>query len=305
MALEIRNLTDRDTTSISKLLDVAYAKLENWSWMSKVEKLASSPYFKKEAFFVAEEDGECVGCVGVLTLPSKRHLAIRYLAVKEAFTNKSVVDLLIESAFNYSILKRPARVKAQTLTIQPYVGAYQEFGFGPARRRLQFAWDTNRVNSSEHPSPGITVDDVPKERADEAARVYLEGLKPYWDWWVEEEGGDEAVIKSVIEEIRTEGNAWLQAKIGSQTVGVTGLEPHNPNASEAWSEGVAVLPQFRIKGAGSALMSSALRKAKELGFARVVLSTVSYLDCLTPAAVLYLKSGGRMEAEYLELTKQF
>jgi GNAT superfamily N-acetyltransferase len=67
---------------------------------------------------------------------------------------------------------------------------------------------------------------------------------------------------------------------------------------------VEVLREFRGRRVGTALMGAALRRARELGFRRLVVHTIAYLDALAPGAVLYLKSGGRIEAEYLHLVKQ-
>jgi len=51
-------------------------------------------------------------------------------------------------------------------------------------------------------------------------------------------------------------------------------------------------------------MSAAPDKARQMGCKRLVVHTLAYLDALAPGAVLYLKSGGRIEAEYLQLVKE-
>ena len=50
-------------------------------------------------------------------------------------------------------------------------------------------------------------------------------------------------------------------------------------------------------------MKAALRKALEFGLERLTVYTVAYLDHLAPGAVLYLKSGGKIEAEYVQLER--
>jgi len=52
-------------------------------------------------------------------------------------------------------------------------------------------------------------------------------------------------------------------------------------------------------------MNAALNRATKMGYKRLAVHTLAYLDALAPGAVLYLKSGGRIEAEYLHLTKEF
>ncbi len=48
-------------------------------------------------------------------------------------------------------------------------------------------------------------------------------------------------------------------------------------------------------------MSKAINFAKKLGQRRMTVYTFSYLDCLAPGALLYLRSGGKIEAEHLQL----
>ena len=48
-------------------------------------------------------------------------------------------------------------------------------------------------------------------------------------------------------------------------------------------------------------MSEIASFAKTLGQRQMVVYTFSYLDSLAPGALLYLKTGGKIEAEYLQL----
>jgi hypothetical protein len=59
-----------------------------------------------------------------------------------------------------------------------------------------------------------------------------------------------------------------------------------------------------MSGIGSMLMNAALNKTIQLGCRRLVVHTLAYLDALAPGAVLYIKSGGRIEAEYFHLVKE-
>lgn len=96
----------------------------------------------------------------------------------------------------------------------------------------------------------------------------------------------------------------LAAKIDNKIVGVTGIVPF-PEKEEAHFLGVMVLPNFRMKGIGSRLLRAALNETRQRGYQRLVVHTMAYLDMLAPGAVLYLKSGGKIEAEYLHLLKSF
>ena len=51
------------------------------------------------------------------------------------------------------------------------------------------------------------------------------------------------------------------------------------------------------------MMSEISRIAKNLGQSKMVVYTFSYLDSLAPGALLYLRTGGKIEAEYLQLAR--
>jgi hypothetical protein len=55
---------------------------------------------------------------------------------------------------------------------------------------------------------------------------------------------------------------------------------------------------------GSALMNATIREAQQLHQKEMKLCTLAFLDHLAPGAILYLRSGGRIEAEYLQLERK-
>jgi len=294
----LRNFKHGDTQIFQHLVNTAYHNLESLT-EERVATLTSPPLFNAKGFFIAEKKGFPVGCIGVFNLRSKRHLVIQYLAVNDALRNIPVVHSLIEAALKYAESRSPKLLKAVTMMIQPYVEAYQQFGFKPVRRILRVAWDPIQV--PEKPSKSrAAVREVSKAEVDEASCVFVAGLRPYWDWYIEEGGGEKAVVDSAREWIKQ--YPCLAAKVNNRIVGVAGIVPR-PESKEAAFSGVIVLPEFRMSGIGSALMIATLRKAKELGCRRLVVHTLAYLDALAPGAVLYLKSGGRVEAEYLHLVR--
>jgi N-acetylglutamate synthase-like GNAT family acetyltransferase len=250
---------------------------------------------------MAEDKGAAVGCVGVFDLPAEGCLEIRYLAVKNAFSNRPIVNSLIEAALDYTTSRKCATVKAVTLTIQPYVDAYQRFGFRPIRRMLRIAWDPIRIPEEKHEDRKVTVAEISEHDVDEASNVFVEGLRPYWDWWVEQKGGKELLMKEFANSMRQ--TPWLAARVDNKIVGVTGVIPRSEKGEASFS-GVAVLPSFRMSGIGSMLMNAAINKTIQLRCKRLVVHTLAYLDALAPGAVLYMKSGGRIEAEYLHLVKE-
>jgi len=104
----------------------------------------------------------------------------------------AIVDNLIDVALKFSIFKRLKLAKAVTPTIQPYVYAYKRFGFKPVRRILRIAWDPIKV-PEEQWDRRITVAEIAKEDIEEASYVFVEGARPYWDWWIDEEGGTQTL----------------------------------------------------------------------------------------------------------------
>ena len=296
----IRTFHKGDEQLFLSLVNTAYRNLETLT-PERVKRLTSPPYFNPDGFFIAEKQGSPVGCVGVFNLPAKGCLWMGYLAVKEAFSNLTIVNGLIKTALKYCTFKKPKLLKAVTLTIQPYVDAYKQFGFRPVRRILRIAWDPVEIPEGKSFNQEVSTVEVSKNDIEEASHILVRGLRPYWDWWLEEEGGEEAVWKRAIEWMKQ--GICLIAKIDNEAVGVTGIVPYQ-GAGEARFLGVMVLPEFRMQAIGSALMYAALNKAKQLGYKRLVVHTMAYLHALAPGAVLYLKSGGKIEAEYLHLIKE-
>jgi len=294
----VRSFRKGDEKSFPNLVNIAYRNLERLT-QDRVKRLTSSPYFSADGFFIAEKHDQPVGCVGVFNLPAKGYLETRYLAVVDAWSNRAVVDSLVDTALRFSASKRCRLLKAVTPTIQPYVDAYKRAGFKPVRRILRIAWDPIKL-PEERVEHGMAVSEIANGDINAVARVFVKGAKPYWDWWIEEEGGSETLQKRAADWIRqSEG---FVAKVNRKIVGYTAVVPH-PERREAGFHGVLVLPEFRMKGIGSALMNAALNKATQMGYKRLVVHTLAYLDALAPGAVLYLKSGGRIEAEYLHLYK--
>lgn len=296
--MALRNFRSGDEHVFFSLVNTAFRNLETLS-MERVKRLTSSPNFHSEGFFIAEEDGLPIGCIGVFNLPAEGYLEIRYLAVKDAFSNLAAVDDLIDAALSYSLSQQPKMLKAATLAIQPYVGEYKRFGFKPVRRILRIAWDLTKI-PEEHLMGKTSIIEVTEENLEEVCRVFVDGVQPHWDWWIEEEGGREMVSQKAAEWIRH--SVAFAAKVDNKIVGVTGIAPHH-EGGEASFLGVMVLPQYRMKGIGWTLMKAAINKTKQLGHSRLVVHTMAYLESLAPGAILYLKSGGKIEAEYLHLIK--
>jgi N-acetylglutamate synthase-like GNAT family acetyltransferase len=96
----VRSFHHCDARLFIELVNAAYESLEALT-VERATTLLAPPYFDPKGFFVAEDRNAAVGCVGVFKLPVKGYLEIRYLAVKDAFSNRPVVNSLIEAALDY------------------------------------------------------------------------------------------------------------------------------------------------------------------------------------------------------------
>jgi N-acetylglutamate synthase-like GNAT family acetyltransferase len=261
----------------------------------------AGPYFSPEGSFVAEKNGMAVGCIGLVKLPRANWFELRYLGVIPDEPSPTVADKLLEMSMHFAKSIGAERLKAFTPAVQPYFDLYKNKGFEPARRQLQVGWDLTKER--EHTVDSIQTKELAEDMAAEARRVWVTSLRPYWDWWIEERGGPESAGEW-IEESFLDGDPWVGAFVEGRLVGTTLLWPNAYGDGEARFNGVYVLPEMRNKGAGRALMQAAIVKGQELGQKKMNVRTVAFLDHLAPGAALYLRCGGLVETEFLELYKQ-
>ncbi|HZF21821.1 MAG TPA: hypothetical protein VEZ43_05075 [Dongiaceae bacterium] len=62
--------------------------------------------------------------------------------------------------------------------------------------------------------------------------------------------------------------------------------------------------RVRGQGVGSALMNGTIRQAQRLHQKEMKVHTLALLDHLAPGAILYQRSGGRIEGEFLQLERK-
>jgi GNAT superfamily N-acetyltransferase len=260
----------------------------------------SSKRFDPSGCFVAEEDGELVGCVAVTNLPKKNWHVLRYLTAKHATSRAHVVERLLHRALEFAEVRKPEFLRATTPSVQPYVDVYKRSGFKPLRRDFRIIWDLTQTRDSMNPN--FAVNEVTDRTASETSKVLVESLHPYWDWRTEEEGGEEAVVRNFLEG-RKKGERWLYAHNGTRTVALFGLIPDYYSSAEARFRGAFVVPDHRGTGYGAMMMNAGIGWAKKLGQRKMTVYTFSYLDYLAPGALLYVKSGGKIESEYLQLQR--
>lgn len=90
------------------------------------QKLVQSPLPKLNHFFVAEVDGQIVGCCA-LDIYSRRMAEIRSLSVRPEFQGRGIATQLIEACVKYAKRRRIREL----ITITSSLGLFEKVGFGP------------------------------------------------------------------------------------------------------------------------------------------------------------------------------
>ena len=291
--LVIRGLNESDDPSILEMQIHAFKGLE---YLPRVKVGLTA--LDRQGSFVGEQDGEMVGCIGLLRLDRPGWFEIRNLAMRNP-ADIVVAKKLLKRVVDYLEVSNAEYVKAQTPSVQPYVDFYKEAGFEPVRRSLRIRWDL--ASCQVHESK-IATEELSVERASEAGDVWIRGLRPYWDYWIEEQGGPES-IEAWVKESVTKRQGWIGAFIDKSLVGLSILRPDSYGPGEARFNGAYATPEFRRQGIGSALMNATIREARKRNQTTMRVYTLGFLDHLAPGAVLYLKTGGTIEGEYLQLQK--
>jgi N-acetylglutamate synthase-like GNAT family acetyltransferase len=292
--LVLRNLSERDDPSFLEMQIQVFKGLE---YLPRIK--AGLPALDRQGSFIVERDGSIVGCIGLLKLDRPSWFEIRNLAVinpAETDTAKRLIKHVVE----YVGANDAEYVKAFTPAVQPYVDFYKEAGFEPVRRSLRIRWDLATYHVQEDK---IETGELSKDWAEDAAKVWIKGLRPYWDYWSEEQGGPES-IEAWVKESVAKRQGWIGAFIDKKLVGLSILRCDSYGSGEARFNGAYAIPEFRKQGVGSALMNATIREAQKRSQNTMRVYTLAYLDHLAPGAVLYLKTGGRIEGEYLQLQKR-
>ena len=292
--LLLRNLADSDDPLFLEAQTQAFKELE---YIPRIK--VGLPALDRQGSFIADRDGMMVGCIGLLKLDRPGWFEIRNLALRNP-AEMETAKRLIEHVVEYLEANNAEFVKASTPAIQPYVDLYKEAGFVPARRSLRIRWD---LSNCQIPENKIQTSELSEEWADDAARAWIAGLRPYWDYWIEEQGGPEP-IQAWVKESVTKRQGWIGAFINKRLVGLAILRSDSYGSGEARFNGAYAIPERRKQGVGSALMNATVREALKRGQKTMRVYTLAYLDHLAPGAVLYLKTGGRIEGEYLQLQKR-
>jgi N-acetylglutamate synthase-like GNAT family acetyltransferase len=196
----------------------------------------------RQGSFIVELDGSMLGCIGLLKLDRPGWFEIRNLAVRNP-TETETAKRLIKHVVEYLEANDAEYVKGFTPAVQPYVDFFKEAGFEPVRRSLRIRWDLANCQVDENK---IGTSELSKEWAEDAAHVWISGLRPYWDYWIEEQGGPES-IQAWVKESVTKRQGWIGAFIDKKLVGLSILRCDSYGSGEARFNGAYAIPEFRKK----------------------------------------------------------
>jgi N-acetylglutamate synthase-like GNAT family acetyltransferase len=295
--ITIRSFRSGDESIFFDLLKDSFSSLE---YLPRLKGEITGPYLNREGSFIAEKNGSPVGCVGLRNQPRQKWHEIRYLAVKNVDSRVPLAQNLVSKVVQHAKSNHAESLTAFVPAIQPYVDIYKSAGFKPLRRSVRIGWEL-----TDHPTiqSQVQTRELSKEFANEAADVWVEGLRPYWDYWIEEQGGPEELKDWVRGSVGIEPG-WVGAFLEGKLVGLAILRADAYGSGEARFNGAYVLPKLRGKRIGSALMNATIREAQRLHQKGMKVYTLAFLDHLAPGSLLYLKSGGKIEAEYLQLQRE-
>jgi len=283
----------------STLLDVLSDAFGGFADLPRTRAVFSSRRFDPDGCFLVEENSVPIGWVAATRLPRDKWFVIRYLSVRPARFHTTLAERLLAKAISHVESKGAEFLRATTPAVQTYIDVYQKFGFKPLRRDFRISWEVEDMPQTG--GPKLVTEEVSADTMDTASGIFARALSPYWDWRTEE-GGIVAVADSFKDD-RSRGAKWILASLDKEPVGLVGIIPDYYESGVAWFRGAFVLPEHRGKRVGSALMSEISKFAKSLGQRKMVVYTFSYLESLAPGALLYLRTGGKIEAEYLQLAR--
>ena len=296
--ISIRKIEKGEEATVADILRESHG---NFLDPRPLGKIIASEKAHPQHFLIAEENYLPRGCIAITSLPHPDWYVLRYLAVNHKTSSReNVAEKLLREALGYVQSRQPKYLRSTTPAIGPYVHVYKLIGFSPVRRDFRIAWNLTEISSNR--SDNLRLEKVSDTIAKEASDLFLRSLTPYWDWRTEELGGPSAFEDSLIEGIN-KGEQWFLAYARNDPVGLAGLIPDFYGKGEARFRGAYITPGQRGKGLGLDLMHQIIEKSKELQQQRMAVYTFSYLDALAPGALLYLRSGGRIESEYIQLQK--
>ena len=298
--VSIRTFVDGDEEGWLRVLKEAYGNLDDRS-LDDIGRLVKSEGFDRSGLFLAEADQGPVGSIRIVPLQRKGRYEFWDLAVLRGHQQSDVPGLLVEHALSHLRNTKAQLVRGYTLSIEPYVSTYKEHGFTSVRRMLRIDWNLRAELPKLPAREDVSIKEALSYDPQKITDLFVRALRPFWDWWIEDHGGTDELTK-LGEGWFEERENWFVAELEGELVGLTGFVVGRGSVGHFF--GVMVLPQHRRGRIGYALLKVALEEAREAGLKVLRVYTLAFLDHLAPGATLYLKSGGKVTGEYLQLEKK-
>src|SRR2546422_2057185 len=169
------------------LLEILRDAFGSFADVPRTKAVLSSKRFDPDGCFVAEENGVQIGWLAVTSLPRDKWFVIRYLSIRRARLQTTVGERLLARAITYVESKGQEFLRATTPAIQPYVDAYQKFGFKPLRRDFRISWQAEDIPQTRYPR--LETMKGSKKNMNKAGRMLVWASSPYGDWGTEDKGG--------------------------------------------------------------------------------------------------------------------
>lgn len=296
----IRTIKPYEYDAFLELLDQAYG---NFHSAVETKRQISSKFFRPDNCFVAVGHEKITGSVAVTKLPRERWFVLRYLALRDGRANDSLGRRLVKEGLETAKSQNAEYLRSTTPRIEPYIRIYEGEDFRPVRRDFRIRWKLPITNVSSRQSKNIKLQDVTEYTVDLASEVFMKSIENIWDWRTAEQRGPENVRHNFKEGLKGSTQKWKLVFDKDDVIGLTGLMPNDGGIGNARFRGAYVLPEHRGSGYGMAIMEAVFDWAWKLAQDEMVIYTFSPLNQLAPGASLYLKSGGKVDSEYLQLEK--
>ena len=166
-------------------------------------------------------------------------------------------------------------------------------------RSIGFLWDLRDLLPKARSKDKVTIKTATPKDGGRLRKIVVEAYLPEWSWWVRKIGGKERaradLMSYVGESLRDRKKRIFVAEEGEQIIGFCGAAKYGRGTGTI-GYGVAVLPSFRKRGIGSALLLASLNWLKKAGVRFVTLEeeTFGFTNQDTPAMILYNSLGGKI-----------